>query len=507
VLHPFSIQLIGRMLMFVGGTMLLPLIVSFTDGGATHPLAFLIPSLVGFGGGAWLARRDWDPDTKVGVREGFMAVTLAWLVMTAIGAAPFIISGVITNPLDAWFESMSGFTTTGASILTSIEDKPLDILFWRSFTHWIGGIGVIVLVIVLLPSMGSGGLSLYKGESGLTPEKLSPKIRDTGMILLMIYLGLTVLETAFLLLGGLSLYDSLVHTFGTVATGGFSNYNNSVSHFDSVYVETVILIFMLLGGLNFALYYRLIRGKIGSFFKSTEMKTFIALFLVLTTIVTFYNYNPAPELVEWSNLPADVQTDTPRPDVRGYATLGESLRNTAFMMGSIITTTGYVSSDYDNHWHPVGGIVILCLMLLGGCMGSTAGGIKVARPIVMVKLVWAELKRLVNPRDVIVVRLDGKVIESDTIHQVFAFMILYFAIIVIGGLICCAAGMTFVDGASSALASMGSIGPAFGTVGPMGNFAHLGVIPKLVNIFCMLAGRLEIFTLMVIFVPRWWKKA
>lgn len=425
--------------------------------------------------------RESDAE-NLSTRDGFMFVTLSWTAASLIGALPFYISGAMPSLADAYFETMSGFTTTGASILSSVEALPRSLIFWRSLTHWLGGMGIVVLTVAILPALGIGGLQLISAESpGPTVDKLTPRITETAKILWFIYIGLTVIQTILLLLGGMNLFDSLAHTFGTVATGGFSTRNTSVAYFNSAYIDWVITIFMLLAGMNFSLHFWLITGRFGNLVKDSELKGYVIIVIVSTLIITFDTIG------------------------KHYSTFADSLRYASFQVATILTTTGFATADYEK-WPYLSQAVIFILMFIGGCSGSTAGGIKVLRIITLLKQGLNEMKYLIHPRGVFTLRINGLPVKKDIVYAISGFFFLYILFLLITTLIGSYSGADVVTSFTSALTTMGNIGPGFGKVGPTENFAFYPDYAKWWFSFAMLIGRLELYTVLILFTPAFWQK-
>lgn len=433
------------------------------------------------GASIWFFTRDADRQ-QLGKREGYLIVTLGWLSMAIFGSIPFVIHGSIPNYTDAFFETMSGFTTTGATILTDIEAMPYGLLFWRSLTQWLGGMGIIVLSLAILPLLGIGGMQLFSAEvPGVTKDKFHPRVKETAKRLWGIYVILTATEVVLLLIGGLNLFDAINHSFTTMATGGFSTKNASTAHFDSVFVQYVFIVFMLFAGMNFTLHYFALHLKFDAFKRNTEFK-FYVLFIFLVTIFIMFIHRPHHEFE-----------------------LEESFRQTLFHVTSLVTTTGYVSSDFEN-WAPFSRMIFFALLFIGGCAGSTGGGIKFARHYLLFRNGFLELKRLVHPRAVIPVRFNGKSVSPEIISNVQAFFIIYILLFVFGSIVLSLLGLDFFTAAGAAATCIGNVGPGMGVVGPVGNFASLPDLSKLILTFFMLVGRLELFTVLVLFSSAFWRK-
>lgn len=420
--------------------------------------------------------------TRLSTREGFLLVTFCWLGASFCGCLPFYFSGAIPGFADAFFETMSGFTTTGASILTDIQSLPKSMLFWRSLTHWLGGMGIVVLTVAILPILGIGGLQLIRAEApGPTVDKLTPRITETAKVLWVVYLFFTVAETILLMMGGLDLFDALTHTFGTLATGGFSTKNSSVAHFDSAYIDGVITFFMVMAGVNFALHFRLLTGTIKPLLKDTELKVYISIFFITTLIMTFSLYQNV------------------------YDSLATCFRYASFQSAAILTTTGYATADYLK-WPFLAQSVLFMLMFVGGCAGSTGGGIKVFRLLTLFKQAYNEMKNLLHPRGVFVLRISGKVIKKEISFAIAGFFFLYIAMVLVVTFIVALSGQDILTSVATALATVGNIGPGFGKIGPVENYAFFPDFVKWVLSFAMLVGRLEIYSVLVLFTPRFWKK-
>ena len=415
-------------------------------------------------------------------REGYLIVTLGWLSMTLFGSIPFIIHGSIPSFTDSFFETMSGFTTTGATILTDIESLPYGLLFWRSLTQWLGGMGIIVLSLAILPLLGIGGMQLFSAEvPGVTKDKFHPRVKETAKRLWGIYVILTGTQVFLLLLGGLNLFEALTHAFTTIATGGFSPKNASTAHYDSIFVQYVFILFMFLGGVNFALHYHALHLKFAPFKENTEFKFYVS-FLLIAAIIVMILHSPHKST--------------------GFE---ESFRQSLFHVLSIVTTTGYVSSDYEN-WAVFSAKIFFLLFFVGGCAGSTGGGIKFARHYLLLKNGFLELKRLIHPRAVIPVRFNGKAVSPDIISNVQAFFILYVMLFVLGSLALTLLGVDFLTSIGSVASCIGNVGPAISGTGPMSNYAFLPDTAKWILSFLMLVGRLELFTVLVLFTSGFWKK-
>ncbi|MBC8147341.1 MAG: TrkH family potassium uptake protein [Bacteroidetes bacterium] len=441
-------------------------------------LSGIITSLSG--GILWFLTRK-NKNKNLGKREGYVIVTSAWIIISLFGALPFVINGAITSYTNAFFETMSGFTTTGASILNNIESVPKGLLFWRSLTHWIGGMGIIVLSLAILPILGIGGMQLFVAEvPGPTPDKLHPRVTGTAKRLWGIYILLTFVETIFLIFGGMDLFESLCHSFGTMATGGFSTRNSSIMGF-SPYIQYVITIFMILAGTNFTLHYLALMGKFEKLRKNEEFHFFLWLLFIATIIITV-------SMIVLRNTPIE-----------------QAFRDSLFQVVSIVTTTGFTTSNYLL-WPNYTWLLIFLLMFTGGCAGSTGGGIKAMRQLLLFKSSAVQLKRLIHPRAFIAVKFNGKSVSQEIILNILAFFLFYMMIFAFGTFVMSFLGLDFKSAIGSVIASLGNIGPGIGSVGPTGNYANIPVFGKWFLSFLMLLGRLELFTVLVILTPAFWKK-
>ena len=474
-------RIIAVVLLIIAFFMIFPIIFAFQFRELKIIPSFLIPMSIAAAVSLLIFIICRNPVRRVTTRDGFFLVTASWLAASLIGALPFFLSGAIPDFTEAFFETMSGYTTTGASILTDIEALPKSLLFWRSLTHWLGGMGIVVLTSAILPLLGIGAYRIMKAEApGPTFDKITPKITLTAKYFWAIYLFFTVAETVLLMAGGMNLFDALTHTFGTLATGGFSPKAASVGHYGSAFIDVVITVFMIVAGINFALYFWIVTGNFRRIFSNVEMKTYLLIFVVATSIVALSLYR------------------------RTYAGFGTSLRYAGFQTASILTTTGYVTTDYEL-WPELAQAVLFCLMFVGGCAGSTGGGIKVIRIITMVKLAVSEMRFLSHPQGVFSVTIGKQNIDKDVIHTVAAFLFLYVAMLVCISLVVASSGSTILTSFSAALVTLGNIGPGFGKVGPSGNYAHFPAYVKWVLSFAMLAGRLELYTVLVLLRPKTWR--
>ncbi len=472
-------RLLGRILLVEAAAQLLPVLVALIyREGDWLPLlgSALIAAAVG-----GLLQLIPNTGETLRAREGLATVALSWVAMSAFGALPFVLGGYVPSYTDAFFETASGFTTTGSSILRNLEALPKGILFWRSFTHWLGGMGVLVLSLAILPKMGARTLNLLKAESpGPTPSKLVPRIGNTARILYRIYLTMSVVMVMALLCCGLNLYDALIHTFGSAGTGGFSNYALSIGHFQSPAVELVIGTFTLLFGVNFSLYFFLIHKNGKWVLKNTELRAFIGI-VVAAVLVIALNILPTHEDI-W-----------------------HALRAAYFQVSTIISTTGFCTEDF-NLWPQLSRWVIVLLMFVGASAGSTGGGLKVVRLSMLGKSVWREVKRSINPRSVQTVKMDGRAVEEAVLAQVLVFAFAYVCLVLLGALLVSVDGFSLETNFTAALSAVSNIGPGLGDVGPLGGYAGFSVGSKWVLSFCMLAGRLEIYPMLMLFTLASWKR-
>jgi len=476
------IKFIGLLLMIVSGFMATSIPWSIYYGEKETIWAILISSGITLAVGflLFLLTKGYD-HRNIGKKEGYIVVTLTWVSISLAGTLPFYISGAIPFYTDAWFETVSGFTTTGASILTDIEAMPKGLLFWRSMTHWLGGMGIIVLTLAILPILGVGGMQLFVAEApGTTPSRLHPRITETAKRLWGIYMIFTFMQTLLLMLGGMELFDALCHSFSTMATGGFSTQNDSITGY-SPYIQYVIILFMIIGGTSFSLHYFLLKGQFSKVLNNEEFRFYLSVIGVFTLIITV-------------SLLLMYQVG-----------LEKAFRDSLFHVVSILTTTGFITSDHQQ-WEIFIWFFIFILMFTGGCIGSTAGGIKMIRILVLFKNTRLELKRLVHPMAVIPVKINGKAIPTEIIHNFLAFFLTYMLIFFAGSAIMTFFGLSFETAVGASIATIGNIGPSIGSIGPAENYGHLHFGAKWVLSFFMLLGRLELFTILLLFSPSFWKR-
>jgi len=476
------LRFIGILIFFLGISTVGPLLVSliYEDGSSRALLySMIITSAIGFL--IFIATKR-DRETHLSHRDGVAIVTFGWVAAGLVGAFPFLLSGTIPDFTLAYFESISGFTTTGASILTDIEGLPNGILLWRSQTQWFGGMGIIVLSIAILPFLGIGGMQLYKAEvPSPVVDKLKPRISDTAKTLWYVYVLITALEIVLLFMGGMPLFEAVCHGFCTMPTGGFSPKNASIAHYNSPYFDGVIIVFMLLAGINFSLHYKFIKGDLTIFGRDPESRVFFSLVALFTLLVTFNIFGTV------------------------YDSLGKAFRYAAFQVSSIITTTGFVTADYDL-WPSFSQKLLLLCMFLGAMAGSTGGGMKIMRIVLLVKHCYQEIFRIIHPHAITSVKLGGRPVPTDVLSSIWGFFLLFLGLFVVAALIMASLGLDMISAFASVAASIGNIGPGLGLVGPTKNYLAIPFIGKWVLIFCMLLGRLEIYTVIVLLMPEYWRK-
>ncbi len=474
------LRVLGGLALCAGATFILPIAFALHFGeGDVGALALAAAAHVGLGLVLWRLPIEAG---ELRIREGFAIVTFGWLLLTLLGTLPYLLCGKGIGFTDAFFETMSGYTTTGATILSNVESLPHGVLMWRSLTHWLGGMGIILLSLAILPMLGVGGMQLFKAEvPGPSVDKLQPRIQDTAKALWGVYALVTAAEAILLKLGGMSVFDSLCHTFGTVATGGFSTKNAGIAHFNSAYIESVITVFMLLAGTNFALHYRALRGHLSSYARNEEFRFYLAVVAGVSAMVCLD--------LTWRH---------------GWP-LADSVQKSLFQVSSLLTTTGYHSADYER-WSPSSQLFLVSLMFLGGCAGSTGGGMKVVRVYLMVKYGLTQFKKLLHPHAVIPVRLGGKPVSAQTLMDIQGFLLLYVGVFLVASWAMSLLGLDFVTSFSSVISTLGNIGPGVGSVGPTENYAHIPWPGKWILSFLMLIGRLELYTVLVIFSQHFWTK-
>ncbi|MBW2177178.1 MAG: TrkH family potassium uptake protein [Deltaproteobacteria bacterium] len=478
----YIIFVVGLLTLSLALTMLPALMVGlyYRDGSAVPILISII--ITAFCGSAMYLGFRGKTIASLNPREGMAIVSFSWIAVSAFGALPFFLGIESCTIADAFFESMSGFTTTGASILENIESTAKGILFWRSLIQWLGGMGIIVLSIAILPFLRVGGMQMYKAEvPSPVPDKLKPRIKETAAILWKVYILFSIIMVVLLLAGGMNLFESICHAFTTMPTGGFSTRNLSIAHYQSVYFDTVFIIFMTLAGINFTLHYQLLRGKTLAFWRDAECRFYLGLLLLLIAVVSFNLYGTV------------------------YDHIGASIRYSSFQVVSIITTTGFATADYLQ-WPAMSQLILLVCMFIGASAGSTGGGIKILRVILLFKYCYRELFSLIHPQSIAHIKIGGRRVPDDVIRSVIGFLALYVGLFVICSVLLAGLGVDFSTSFGAVAASIGNIGPGFGLVGPAGNYAGLPVMGKWLLAGCMLLGRLEIYTVIIFLVPEFWRK-
>jgi trk system potassium uptake protein TrkH len=473
-------RVLGLLMVATGAAMLLPLLVCLLYGEREWSV-FLSCMMGALAAGctlAFLLRGTQD----LRVKDGFLTVSLGWLLVGVLGALPFWVSGAIPDPTDAIFESVSGFTTTGASILDDIESLGHGILFWRALIQWLGGMGIVVLSIAILPILGVGGMQLFKAESpGPAPDRLTPRIKETAKLLWGVYVVVSAAEVLALLACGMSLFDAVCHTFTTMATGGFSVRNASVGAYANPSVDVVVTVFMFLAGVNFSLHYVALKGHWRRYFQDGEFRTYLTVVLSFTVIVALTNLANAD------------------------MGIGDNLRTSAFQVVSIVTTTGFGTADYET-WAHLAQFSLLFLMFVGGCAGSTGGGMKNVRFLLLTKHAYNELRKLLHPRGVYVIRYNDRTVPEEIVTNILGFFLLLAICTTLATFTMAMLGLDIVSAFASVAATINNIGPGLGSVGPTDNFAMVPSLGKWVLILCMLLGRLELYTMLVLITPDFWRR-
>ncbi len=476
-------HLISYLILFLSGAIALSGLAGWGwgDDGAVVAKMLLSALIVLFPGllTLWLTRGASDLSRK----DGFAIVTLGWLILAHAGALPYLITGVIPNPVDALFETMSGFTTTGSTIITDIEILPRGVIFWRSMTQWMGGMGVLLMCVAILPFLGVGGMQLYRAEMpGPSKDRLTPRIANTAKLLYGVYVLLTFLETVALMFAGMTFFDAINHAFTTMPGGGFSPYNASIAHFDSPAIHLIITFFMIAAGMNFSLHYRALRGDFKSYWRSTEWKVYVSIIFVATACI-FLDLIFNGIFTEW----------------------GQALQASVFQVCTILTTTGYATEDYDL-WPLFSKTLLFILLFSGSCAGSTSGGIKLMRTLVVLKECGRQIRLFMQPQAVLKIRMGQQTVQSNIVSAISAFYLCFFMIFIVFTLLMTLFTPDLQTAASSVIACMSNVGPGFSAVGPTANFASIPWPGKILLSFAMLLGRLELFTVLVLFSPGFWKK-
>ena len=470
--------IVGKMLLTESFLMLFPAFVSLLYG-EKEGIAFLLTAVILLLVSLLGSRKP--KHTAIYAKEGFLIVALAWVLWSVFGTLPFLISGTIPRFDDAFFEVVSGFTTTGSTILTDIEALPKSMNFWRCLTHWVGGMGVLVFVMAVIPLSNRNSMFLMRAEMpGPTCDKLVPKARTTARILYTMYLGLSVAEVIFLLAGGMNLYEAVIHTFSTAGTGGFSDRNASIAAFDSAYIDGVITVFMLLFGINFNLYFLLLMKNVKGFFKNEELRNYLGIVAAAIVLIT----------INIMNL---------------YGGVLHAFRYAAFQVVSVITTTGFVTAHFDL-WPEFSKTILLMLMVVGACAGSTGGGMKVSRIMILGRTITKETRQILHPKSVNVVKLDGKRLTNEETHGVYVYTICYFVILCVSVLLVSVDNFDFTTNFTAVLTTLNNVGPGLAKVGPVENFSAFSCFSKIVLSFDMLIGRLEILPIMMLLAPVTWRK-
>ncbi|MBN2686841.1 MAG: TrkH family potassium uptake protein [Deltaproteobacteria bacterium] len=475
-------HILGAFLLFLGLAMLVPLSFAlyFQDGDTiTLAVSLLITAVVG---AVFYTRSTQEEKITLSHKEGFIIVAIGWLLAGVFGALPYMIQGVLPSFTDAFFESISGFTTTGATVISGLENVPRGILIWRSLTQWLGGMGIIILSIAILPLLGVGGMQLYKAElPSPVKDKLTPRVAETAQTLWIVYFIISTAEFILLLVGGMDVFNALCHTFTTMATGGFSTQDASIAHFQSPFIDGIITLFMFIAGVNFTLHYSLLMGNVRGYFRNSEFRFYMGVLLVAVAVITF-------------NLRGHIFED-----------IGSCLRYASFQAVSIMTTTGYATANFDE-WPALSKILLLLLMFVGGSAGSTGGGIKCLRILLIVKHSYIELYRLVHPHAVTAVKLGKKIVYPETMASIMGFFVLYLLVTIVASVLMSLLGLDLMTAFSSVVATIGNVGPGFGAVNAASTYSEIPALGKWILSFCMLAGRLEIYTILILVIPEFWKK-
>ncbi len=454
---------------------------SFYDGDETWRV-FLILVIISVAAGAAVYAGLRQEDAEYGLRDGFAIVTFGWAVAGILGAMPYWTSGILPNFVDALFESISGFTTTGATVVNDVEILPRSILFWRSLTHWLGGMGIIVLSVAILPLLGVGGMAMFKAEvPSPVMDKLKPTVAETAKTLWKVYVLFTAIEIFLLYLAGMELFDAMCHTFGTLATGGFSTKNLSIGYYNSNAIRAIVILFMLVAGVNFTLHYQALLGNLRAYWRSSEFRLYIAIFAIVTVFITLNVYGSE------------------------YERFGEAFGQSAFQTAAIMTTTGYTTADWET-WPWSCQWLLLCLMFMGGCAGSTGGGMKCMRLMIVAKHVFRELSLLIHPRAVIPLKIDKKVVTPPIINSILAFVGLFVAMWAVSTLLLVLLDVDVITAIGATTATLSNIGPGLNKVGAADTYAWISQPGKWILIFNMLVGRLELYTVFVLMTPDFWRK-
>ena len=472
-------RILGMVLLILAALLVLPLIAGLYYGENVLNFAVTIAVAAALGGFFMLFK---PKNRDIYAREGFTAVGLSWILMSLIGALPFVISGDIPSYVDALFETVSGFTTTGSTLLTDVEAMSRGCMFWRMFTHWIGGMGVLVFIMAVLPMSGEHSMHIMRAEiPGPVVGKLVPRARKTAAILYIIYMGLTAIETVFLLCGGMSFYDAMLHAFATAGTGGFSTRGAGIAAFDSLYIEVVISVFMLLFAVNFNLYFLLLMGRVRDVLKNQELRCF-GVFVAFSMLTVAWNISGQ------------------------YGGFAEALRYSSFTVASLVSSTGFGTADFTQ-WPQYSQWLLVIIMFVGACAGSTGGGLKLSRVMLLLKAAFSDLRHMIWPRRVNRVQMEGQRVEQAAIRAVFSYFTLYMLMLLLGTLLISFDGFDTATNFTAALTCLSNMGPGLGLIGPSGNFSIFSDFSKLLMSFLMLAGRLEIYPILVLLFPSVWKRS
>jgi trk system potassium uptake protein TrkH len=477
-----SLHMIGITLVFLSIFMLFPIVISLIYKGRDLISLIISFSLTFLTGALLYVFTQKYKRSELRSRDAFYIVTLSWVLVALFGSIPFLLTGTFQSFTDAYFESMAGFTTTGASVLKNVEELSIGILFWRSLTQWIGGMGIIVFALAILPLIGSGGMQLFKAEvPEISVDKIKPRIIDTAKALWLIYVVFTIILIALYLTGGMNIIDALCHAFTTMATGGFSTKNSSVAHFQSPFIEYVTSLFMFLAGINYTLYFYAFRGNVKKIFKSDEFKFYLSITIIASLFICINLY------------------------MSHYHNISDSFRFALFQVTSIMTTTGYATADFEK-WPFFSQTILIMLMFFGGMIGSTGGGIKQVRMLLMLKHGYREMYQLIHPRAITTVKLDERILSKDILGSIWGFVFLFLFVYSIAIIAMSATGLDIITSATTVISAMSNVGPALGEAGPTENYSTIPTVGKWILTFCMLAGRLEIYTVLILFIPQFWKK-
>jgi trk system potassium uptake protein len=481
VKYKVVLNTLGTIIFFLGISMIFPLFYAFYYQETNSIYAFIASIIITTLSGLFL-QQTFTSENGIGKKEGFAIAALGWILAAAFGTFPFLFSGTFTNFVDAYFESMSGFTTTGATVMNTIEGHPLSVLFWRDQIQWMGGMGIIVLVVAILPALGVGGMQLFRSEvPGPEPDKLKPRIKETAKLLYLVYIIISVIQVILLYFTGMSFYDALTHMFGTMCTGGFTPKNLSVGHYNNPTFDIIIIIFMFIAGANFTLHYKVLHGDVKSLLKDREFLFYTAVIIFSTLIITT------------------------QLRVYVYNSILTALRYASFQVVSITTTTGFVTADYDQ-WPALSKNILLILMFVGGCAGSTGGAIKNIRILILLKKASHEFQKILHPRVIRPIHIGDKKISDEVVSNITSFFLLYIIIFVASTLIMTTMGLDMISALSSVAATLGNVGPGLGLVGPSHTYAFIPDFGKIILSICMLLGRLEIYTVLILVVPEFWRK-